>query len=729
MNTNKLNTGINSIGRQQLPVKTARTKKISHCPLILFAAIAVGMCFANDSDVNAATITVNSLSDAAAADGVCTLREAITNANLDSTAGSVECAAGSGADTISITVAGTISLLQPLPDLSSDMTIDGLGISQTTITRSASAPEFRIFTKTAGAATISRLTISGGVARGTDGTPALGGVGGGIRSNAGPLTLDSVQVGSNRAIGGNAVGFGLISQTYGGGIFSFDALTLINSEVVNNSAIAGDGTVGGGRGFGGGIFAAGALTITNSIISHNSSTGGDSSEGRGGDSHGGGIYMRPSNWPNLAAEAVITGSTISDNRSTGGKGTRNIPGAVVGGVALGGGIDTGATVTLRLNRSVISNNVAASGNESFSLGGGIRINPSSHLFASDSLISGNGASGPFGYGGAIGGEGDLTIIGSTVTGNQATDGGGINAQSETVIDRTTISNNTAIGAGNTSGGIDFFGLTLDITNSTISGNVATGKNSASGGMWIGGGDATLINSTVTNNSASGPDSASGIIIERLLPFGTVSLKNTIVAGNVKNNVIPDLGGRPAFTSQGYNLIGNPGEHSAVFGQPGDQKGSKAEPLDPRLAPLGNYGGNVFTHALLDAGSKPSPAINAGASSGAPATDQRGAARFGNVDIGSFEANPTYVVQLPDGFVDRAYDETITQEFLGFKYISTGDLPPGTALITPRSQGPNGSPTAVYVFGTPTQAGEYVFSISTEKAGGSTTIMYRIVIRE
>jgi hypothetical protein len=190
-----------------------------------------------------------------------------------------------------------------------------------------------------------------------------------------------------------------------------------------------------------------------------------------------------------------------------------------------------------------------------------------------------------------------------------------------------------------------------------------------------------------------------------------------------------VGGRPAFTSQGYNLIGNPGDYSAVFSQPGDQKGTKAAPLDPGLAPLGNYGGNVFTHALLDSGSKPSPAINMGASSGAPATDQRGAARIGNVDIGSFEANPNYVAQLPDGFVGQIYNQTITQEFLGFKYISTGDLPFGTALITPRSQGPNENPTAVYVLGTPTQAGDYAFSINAEKGGASTTIRYRMVIRE
>jgi hypothetical protein len=199
---------------------------------------------------------------------------------------------------------------------------------------------------------------------------------------------------------------------------------------------------------------------------------------------------------------------------------------------------------------------------------------------------------------------------------------------------------------------------------------------------------------------------------------------------VKTNVIPDVAGRPAFTSQGYNLIGNPGEHSAAFSQPGDLKGTKAAPLDPRLAPLGNYGGNVRTHALLDAGANTSPAIDAGTFSGAPATDQRGAARFGNVDIGAFEANPNYVAQLSDGFVGQLYDQTITDEFLGFEYSLTGTLPPGTTLITPGGEPPMGRPTAVYIFGTSTQAGDYnTFSITATKGQSSTTINYRIVIRE
>ena len=55
--------------------------------------------------------------------------------------------------------------------------------------------------------------------------------------------------------------------------------------------------------------------------------------------------------------------------------------------------------------------------------------------------------------------------------------------------------------------------------------------------------------------------------------------------------------------------------------------------NPLLAPLGNYGGTTQTHALLPG----SPAINAGTSSGAPTTDQRGISRVGTTDIGSFES--------------------------------------------------------------------------------------------
>src|SRR5205814_4076910 len=72
---------------------------------------------------------------------------------------------------------------------------------------------------------------------------------------------------------------------------------------------------------------------------------------------------------------------------------------------------------------------------------------------------------------------------------------------------------------------------------------------------------------------------------------------------------------------------------------GDQVGTMAAPINPGLAPLGNYGGPTQTHALLNG----SPAVNAGA---IPAgvtltTDQRGLPRVvgGQADVGSVEFAP------------------------------------------------------------------------------------------
>ena len=77
------------------------------------------------SSVLAASLTVNSLTDVAANDGACTLREAIAAANTDTASGAAagECAAGSGNDTLTFSVAGTITLTSALPDISTDLSI------------------------------------------------------------------------------------------------------------------------------------------------------------------------------------------------------------------------------------------------------------------------------------------------------------------------------------------------------------------------------------------------------------------------------------------------------------------------------------------------------------------------------------------------------------------------------------------------------------------------------
>jgi CSLREA domain-containing protein len=76
-------------------------------------------------------ITVNTLLDeTTSGDGLCSLREAITNAN-DNAQTYPECAAGSGANAITFSVSGTITLGSTLPAINDDVTIDGGGQSIT----------------------------------------------------------------------------------------------------------------------------------------------------------------------------------------------------------------------------------------------------------------------------------------------------------------------------------------------------------------------------------------------------------------------------------------------------------------------------------------------------------------------------------------------------------------------------------------------------------------------
>jgi hypothetical protein len=87
-----------------------------------------------------------------------------------------------------------------------------------------------------------------------------------------------------------------------------------------------------------------------------------------------------------------------------------------------------------------------------------------------------------------------------------------------------------------------------------------------------------------------------------------------------------------FTSLGYNLLGK-SDGATGFTATGDQSGTSAAPLDPRLMALANNGGPTRTHALQSN----STAINAGGAS-APAYDQRYLLRNGASDIGAYEYN-------------------------------------------------------------------------------------------
>ena len=121
-----------------------------------------------------------------------------------------------------------------------------------------------------------------------------------------------------------------------------------------------------------------------------------------------------------------------------------------------------------------------------------------------------------------------------------------------------------------------------------------------------------------------------------------------------------------FTSLGNNLIGETDGSSGWVGS--DLTGTVAAPLNPLLAPLGNYGGPTQTMALLPG----SPAIDAGNNSPSfPAASPPTSAAWPRivndvVDIGAFESSG-FTEKVISGspqsaVVGAAFDEAIEVMF-------------------------------------------------------------------
>jgi CSLREA domain-containing protein len=259
-----------------------------------------------------------------------------------------------------------------------------------------------------------------------------------------------------------------------------------------------------------------------------------------------------------------------------------------------------------------------------------RVNSGRTATLSGMTITGGNAGG--GDGGGILNNGTLTITHSTLSGNTGSFGGGVRSTGKLTVANSTVSNNTA---DQTGGGIQSDGNSTIVTDSTISSN-AGGFGGGIGAFQ--GNISTFINrSTITNNSAL-------LLGSGVYSVGTpISVRNSIIAGNVNNSAVSDVfkeGPGTSITSNGFNLIGNPG--NVTFGQTGDQSGTGAAPLNPLLGPLQNNGGTTQTHFLFEG----SPALDKGNSSGAT-SDQRGQLRpvdfvtvpnaSDGADIGAFEA--------------------------------------------------------------------------------------------
>jgi hypothetical protein len=228
-------------------------------------------------------------------------------------------------------------------------------------------------------------------------------------------------------------------------------------------------------------------------------------------------------------------------------------------------------------------------------------------------------------------QGRVTLINSTIARNSASDGGGIAARdgSGVTLTNSTVANNSATLGGGIFNNVQVrSGIVVTLTNSTVSGNSAR----LGGGIYAAGFLApaivSLTNSTVADNSATHEGGGIDVDFEAFL-----TLTNGLVARNsapTGPDVLKTVNG--TVTAR-FSLIGD-GSGSGITNTDGNQVGSASAPIDPKLAPLANYGGPTQTHRLLPG----SPALDAASTPDCPATDQRGVLRPQGpaCDIGSFE---------------------------------------------------------------------------------------------
>ncbi len=330
--------------------------------------------------------------------------------------------------------------------------------------------------------------------------------------------------------------------------------------------------------------------------------------------------------------------------------------------------------TMTFNSCVISNNSVRDG-----YAGGIRNEQWGTMTLTDTVVSGNKSQYYAGistqghmtivrgtimgnvaeeHAGGINMGGILTVIDSTISGNVAPDGGaGIyNVRGVLTIHNTTIADNQGDGVttngwtdvvdstiarnyGDQAGGFYVYGGTLRVTNSTISGNVSEKMGGAIRIVeFVNPPDppdavVELTACTITDNLAKGTGGGGGIEIIAT-PDGSARVlrRSCIVSGNRSKGTGDDVHG--SVISLGYNFIGN-GDGSLGWVAK-DKVGTPADPLNPQLAPLADYGGKTWTHALPSG----SPAIKKGDPALKGTYDQRGTERISTFipDVGAFQTS-------------------------------------------------------------------------------------------
>lgn len=452
-----------------------------------------------------------------------------------------------------------------------------------------------------------------------------------------PVTIDAT--GYNVIIGGTSnqafyvdpgVNFTLINVTLSGAYNAGAAGTVgANGANASGNGNGGAGSSGGsgGNALGGAVYNAGnssfidCLFLTNFVIGGVGGAGGNGGNGgsgldhggnggnggNGGVGYGGAIY-------NLGT-LLLSNCTFAGNIATGGAGgvggtngsgsEPSYPGAGgAGGGGLGAGIYNLGNLTIV--NSTLNQNSCLSGTSQ--TGGG---SPGEN---------GNGNPGPAGpasEGGGVCNFGtnfclNCTFFANTVTGGNGGNGGGANTND------ISYGGNGGNG-GNAYGGGLFNGGIVAVTNCTFSGNVVVGGTNGVAGPG-----------NYAGNSGS-PGLGYGANIENSATF---LLKNSIL----------DF---PTNATSAYGAITDQGNNISSDATPAFTTTNSFNNKNPQLSPsqLQANGSIVVLTIALSANS---PAINAIYDGSAPAYDERGFVRPGQIrpDIGAFEFGsytPTYDV--------------------------------------------------------------------------------------
>jgi len=361
----------------------------------------------------AATITVTTTNPVVAADGQCSLIEAIDNAN-EVAATHADCPAGSGADIIELASSADYVLDQVnvtfngpngLPTISSAITVEG---HDSTIRRAPAAPDFRLFTVNAsGTLRLNDLTLRSG-------DPGAGFNGGALYNDLGRVELTRATVTENTAHSG-------------GGLFNQSGMMTLTDSILSLNVATG----GGGGVTSGGASGNAALLVERTSVTDNTVT----------DGGGGGIYtFAEGSW---LAMLTVAGSEITGNtaaRTTGGirsAGSQvdiddstidgNTADWACGGLFLEGGAGD-------IDGTTISNNTVLNTID-YGSGGGICITDNTTTIT-NSTISGNVVLGPSTGQLYSGRGGGVSVLGGAFGGTPTVDTVVI-VEDSTICDNTT----------------------------------------------------------------------------------------------------------------------------------------------------------------------------------------------------------------------------------------------------------------------------------------------------